>query len=111
MPLLETIARSSPAKLFGKGTSGAAGSWHLPLSSRRAVLEKALGLLPARKRLVVALRHYEGLTLTEMAHAMGTDKDSVRGLLDDAVARLSRALLKADDEARRRSAESTNKTT
>jgi DNA-directed RNA polymerase specialized sigma24 family protein len=98
MPLLETIARTSPHRLLGKGSARRMRSWHLPLAARRAVLEKALGLLPMKKRLVVALRHYEGLSLTEMAQAMGSDVETVRSLLDDAVVRLSRALLKADEE-------------
>jgi DNA-directed RNA polymerase specialized sigma24 family protein len=103
MPLLETLARTSPSRLLGKGSSQKGKrSWYMPLPARRAVLEKSLGLLPAKKRLVVALRHYEGLTLMEMAQAMGTDVDNVRSLLDEAVARLSRALLKADEEAQRK---------
>ncbi|MBU1701731.1 MAG: hypothetical protein KJ970_14820 [Candidatus Eisenbacteria bacterium] len=100
MALLETLARTKPAKLPGSQTPRRAVSWHMPLKDRRAVLQKAFTTLPERKRLVVALRHHEGLNLQEMAQALCTDVETVRALLDDAVARLARALIKADEKAR-----------
>ena len=103
MPLLESIARKRRSQLPGLGSRGRSNPWRLALPARRAVLENALGFLPEKKRLVVALRHYEGLTLSETAQAMGTDTGTVRSLLDDAVARLARALLKADEAEARKS--------
>jgi DNA-directed RNA polymerase specialized sigma24 family protein len=102
MALLETLARTKPEKLPGPRTPGRAASWHIPLKDRRAVLQKTMTTLPERKRLVVALRHYEGLNLQEMAQALCTDVETVRALLDDAVARLARALIMADDKARKK---------
>ncbi|MBD3337002.1 MAG: hypothetical protein GF355_15925 [Candidatus Eisenbacteria bacterium] len=101
MPLLETLARTRPTRLPGSTPGRRAKSWNLPLKDRRAVLHKALTLLPERKRVAVALRHYEGLTLSEMAQALSTDVPTVRALLDDAVARLARALIKADEASQR----------
>jgi RNA polymerase sigma factor (sigma-70 family) len=66
------------------------------------VLQRVLARLPERKRLVVALRHYEGLSLREMALALGIEVEKVRTLLDEAIETLAKALLAADEKERRK---------
>ena len=52
------------------------------IQKKRAVLiRKSLDTLPARQRMVVILKYYEGLSYGEIAQAMGTTIKAVEGLL------------------------------
>jgi len=51
---------------------------------RNALIRKALDALPARQRMVVILKYYEGLSYGEIARAMGTTIKAVERLLGHA---------------------------
>ncbi|OUP23761.1 sigma-70 family RNA polymerase sigma factor [Gemmiger sp. An194] len=55
------------------------------LQELRAVLDKALSLLPDRQRNVIAWRFYEGLTLQQAAALDGVAKERIRAIEDAAL--------------------------
>jgi RNA polymerase sigma-70 factor (ECF subfamily) len=57
-----------------------------------AVLQAAIGSLPAGQRIVFVMRHYEGLKLSEIAEALGLAEGTVKRQLHAAVHRLRRVL-------------------
>jgi len=62
----------------------------------RAVLDKALSLLPDRQRNVIAWRFYEGLTLQQAAALDGVTKERIRAIEDAAL-----RVLRQNQELRR----------
>jgi len=60
---------------------------------RDALVRKALDTLPARQRMVVILKYYEGLRYDEIARAMGTTIKAVERLLGRARCALKSSLL------------------
>ena len=60
---------------------------------RDALVRKALDTLPARQRMVVILKYYEGLRYDEIARAMGTTVKAVERLLGRARCALKSSLL------------------
>jgi RNA polymerase sigma-70 factor (ECF subfamily) len=59
---------------------------------RRARLERALGELDDASRRAVLLRHFQGMTVDDVAHALVMSPTSVRRLLGAALVRLGAAL-------------------
>jgi len=67
-------------------------SEHLHRRERAVLLADALEQLPGDYREVLVLRHFEGLTLREVANRMNRSEDSVKKLWARAVPRLRRLL-------------------
>ncbi len=59
---------------------------------RDVLIRKVLDALPARQRMVVILKYYEGLSYAEIARAMGTTVKAVERLLGRAGKRLQSGL-------------------
>jgi RNA polymerase sigma-70 factor (ECF subfamily) len=57
-------------------------------------LRGALGLLPDRQRAVVVLRHYQDLSLEEIAQTLGMSLGTVKSSLHRALARMRQGLLR-----------------
>lgn len=62
-------------------------------SQRAAAIRKALDALPAKQRIVILLRHFEGLSYEEMARVMRTTEKAVDSLLQRARHALQRILV------------------
>jgi RNA polymerase sigma-70 factor (sigma-E family) len=60
--------------------------------AERIVVIRALGSLPYRQRVCVALRYYEGLTTEEVAQTLGISTGTVKSQTHKAMARLRRLL-------------------
>jgi len=58
----------------------------------REAVEAAVDRLPPQQRLIVTMRHFEGMKLTDIADALGIAEGTVKRQLHSAVHRLRRAL-------------------
>ncbi len=61
-------------------------------SADRLIVAEALAELPPKMRASVALHHYAGLTISEVADAMGVSHNTVKSNLRDGMARLREKL-------------------
>lgn len=57
-------------------------------SADRLAIAEALGELPPKMRAAVALHHYAGLTVPQVAEAMGVSQNTIKGSLRQGMARL-----------------------
>ncbi len=69
-----------------------------PLEARLTILP-ALHALPARQRAAVVLRHLEGMSVEEVAAAMGCSTGNVKRLTHDGLAAMRSALAELEGEA------------
>lgn len=60
-------------------------------SADRLLIVEALEALPPKMRAAVALHHYAGLSVPQVANAMGTSQNTVKSNLRDGMARLRAA--------------------
>ena len=67
-----------------------------PVSDRLA-LDRCLAQLPTRQRIAVVLRHLEGLSVRETAHAMGASEGTVKGQTSDGLRALRIQLATEED--------------
>lgn len=72
-------------------------------SADRLVIAEALADLPPKMRAAVALHHYAGLSVPQVADAMGTSQNTTKSNLRDGMARLRVAFDVPVDDARRSS--------
>lgn len=68
----------------------------LELSERAAEVRTALLRLPEPQRVVLVLRHYEGLKFREIAHVLGIPEGTVKSRMADALSVLGRLLQRSD---------------
>ncbi len=68
-------------------------------SPDRLIVAEALRELPPKMRASVALHHYAGLTISEVADAMGVSHNTVKSNLRDGMARLREQLNQPEAEA------------
>lgn len=61
-------------------------------SADRLLIAEALAALPPRMRAAVALHHYAGFTVPQVADIMGTSQNTIKSNLADGMARLRAAL-------------------
>lgn len=103
--LLRRRRRRPLLELDGPGKSEPAGAEPSPERHTlgrelRARLDAALGNLAAKERVAFSLRHFEDLSIREIAEAMGTPEGSVKNNIFRAVRKL-RAALESATGARR----------
>lgn len=67
-----------------------------PVSDRLA-LDRCLAQLPTRQRIAVVLRHLEGLSVRETAHAMGASEGTVKSQTSDGLRALRIQLATEED--------------
>lgn len=70
-------------------------------SADRLVIAEALADLPPKMRAAVALHHYAGLSVPQVASAMGTSQNTIKSNLRDGMARLRAAFDVPVDDAPR----------
>jgi len=68
-------------------------------SADRLLIAEALADLPPKMRAAVALHHYAGLSVPQVATAMGTSQNTIKSNLRDGMARLRAAFDVPVDEA------------
>lgn len=61
-------------------------------STDRVLIAEALAHLPPKMRAAVALHHYAGFTVPQVAEIMGTSQNTIKSNLTDGMARLRAAL-------------------
>ena len=70
-------------------------AWILEMSERAAVVRRALLQLPEGQRVVLVLRHYEGLKFREIADVLNIPEGTVKSRTADALNAMSRLLQRA----------------
>src|SRR3954466_4818234 len=93
--LLDTIAdegAAAPQEALATGRGAAAPEGAVATTGGKARLTEAIGSLPEREQLVVALYYYENLTLREIGEVLGVTESRVSQLHTKAVMRLKSTL-------------------
>ena len=68
-------------------------SVHTEMDELRSMISKAVGRLPERQRKAFVLRHYEGLSLAEIATTLNRSQGTIKASLFHAARNLRRLLL------------------
>ncbi len=76
------------------------GPWQLPLNRRKQVVGEAIGGLPERQRVILALRYCDGLGVRELADAMQLTPREVNRAISSGVSEVYRTLMRAELTAR-----------
>jgi len=82
----------------GPGETAADVGHQVELRDRAARLSEAVDRLPADQRAVVCLRHMEGLSVREVADALGIPEGTVKSRLHYARQQLRRVLMGGERE-------------
>ena len=72
------------------------GQWQLSLDQRKQIVAEAIENLPEQSRMLLALRYYEGLGISELAETLGSTQPDISRAIGNAVGTVYSSLIQAE---------------